>query len=152
MRWPFWLVSKMSFQVAKIETEKMLITMVETELEKRKAEGRYHASFRGQSHFFGWVLNTAHWKCLSQLFLMQLVCYLADMKGDAVFLLILILAIAMHWAMDLVPFSKVGRQDLLPRYAPLILSCYVKYSWGIFALCIANSAKTLRQKDRHQCE
>jgi hypothetical protein len=31
----------MSFQVAKIETEKMLITMVETELEKRKAEGRY---------------------------------------------------------------------------------------------------------------
>ncbi|RLM55053.1 pyrophosphate--fructose 6-phosphate 1-phosphotransferase subunit beta-like [Panicum miliaceum] len=41
-------------QVAKIETEKMLITMVETELEKRKAEGRYHASFRGQSHFFGY--------------------------------------------------------------------------------------------------
>ncbi|OEL13591.1 Pyrophosphate--fructose 6-phosphate 1-phosphotransferase subunit beta 2 [Dichanthelium oligosanthes] len=41
-------------QVAKIETEKMLIAMVETELEKRKAEGRYRASFRGQSHFFGY--------------------------------------------------------------------------------------------------
>ncbi|GJN29150.1 hypothetical protein PR202_gb17347 [Eleusine coracana subsp. coracana] len=41
-------------QVAKIETEKMLITMVETELEKRKAEGKYSAHFRGQSHFFGY--------------------------------------------------------------------------------------------------
>jgi hypothetical protein len=41
------------FQVAKIETEKMLISMVETELEKRKAEGRYSAHFRGQAHFFG---------------------------------------------------------------------------------------------------
>ena len=41
-------------QVAKIETEKMLISMVETELEKRKAEGRYSAHFRGQAHFFGY--------------------------------------------------------------------------------------------------
>jgi pyrophosphate--fructose-6-phosphate 1-phosphotransferase len=41
-------------QVAKIETEKMLIAMVETELEKRKAEGKYSAHFRGQSHFFGY--------------------------------------------------------------------------------------------------
>ncbi|KAF0904792.1 hypothetical protein E2562_037151 [Oryza meyeriana var. granulata] len=41
-------------QVAKIETEKMLIAMVETELEKRKAEGKYPAHFRGQSHFFGY--------------------------------------------------------------------------------------------------
>jgi hypothetical protein len=41
------------FQVAKIETEKMLIAMVETELEKRKAEGKYKGTFIGQSHFFG---------------------------------------------------------------------------------------------------
>ncbi|KAG2586000.1 pyrophosphate--fructose 6-phosphate 1-phosphotransferase subunit beta 1-like [Panicum virgatum] len=41
-------------QVAKIETEKMLITMVETELEKRKAEGKYKGTFIGQSHFFGY--------------------------------------------------------------------------------------------------
>jgi diphosphate-dependent phosphofructokinase len=43
----------MLLQVAKIETEKMLIAMVETELEKRKAEGKYSSHFRGQSHFFG---------------------------------------------------------------------------------------------------
>ncbi|GAB2301044.1 hypothetical protein Dimus_035080 [Dionaea muscipula] len=41
-------------QVAKIETEKMLIQMVETELEKRKQEGVYKAHFMGQSHFFGY--------------------------------------------------------------------------------------------------
>ncbi|KAF9610117.1 hypothetical protein IFM89_019982 [Coptis chinensis] len=41
-------------QVAKIETEKMLIQMVETELEKRKQEGRYDKQFKGQSHFFGY--------------------------------------------------------------------------------------------------
>eukprot|EP00262_Sarcandra_glabra_P021249 TRINITY_DN8873_c0_g1_i1.p1 TRINITY_DN8873_c0_g1~~TRINITY_DN8873_c0_g1_i1.p1 ORF type:complete len:599 (+),score=111.72 TRINITY_DN8873_c0_g1_i1:104-1798(+) len=41
-------------QVAKIETEKMLISMVETELEKRKQEGRYTQQFKGQSHFFGY--------------------------------------------------------------------------------------------------
>ncbi|KAJ1280964.1 hypothetical protein BS78_04G272500 [Paspalum vaginatum] len=41
-------------QVAKIETEKMLIAMVETELEKRKAEGKYKDNFIGQSHFFGY--------------------------------------------------------------------------------------------------
>ncbi|KAJ3694885.1 hypothetical protein LUZ60_000262 [Juncus effusus] len=41
-------------QVAKIETEKMLISMVETELEKRKAEGKYAGHFKGQSHFFGY--------------------------------------------------------------------------------------------------
>lgn len=42
------------FHVAKIETEKMLIAMVETELERRKAEGKYKGSFIGQSHFFGY--------------------------------------------------------------------------------------------------
>ncbi|KAK8474055.1 hypothetical protein V6N13_078376 [Hibiscus sabdariffa] len=41
-------------QVAKIETEKMLIQMVETELEKKKQEGSYNADFKGQSHFFGY--------------------------------------------------------------------------------------------------
>ncbi|CAD5187218.1 unnamed protein product [Musa acuminata subsp. malaccensis] len=41
-------------QVAKIETEKMLISMVETELEKRKSEGTYAGHFKGQSHFFGY--------------------------------------------------------------------------------------------------
>lgn len=41
-------------QVAKIETEKMLIQMVETELEKRKSEGKYAGQFKGQSHFFGY--------------------------------------------------------------------------------------------------
>ncbi|RYR31273.1 hypothetical protein Ahy_B01g056073 isoform C [Arachis hypogaea] len=41
-------------EVAKIETEKMLIQMVETELEKRKQEGTYKHIFKGQSHFFGY--------------------------------------------------------------------------------------------------
>ncbi|KAH0877341.1 hypothetical protein HID58_064735 [Brassica napus] len=41
-------------EVAKIETEKMLIQMVETELEKRKQAGSYKGQFMGQSHFFGY--------------------------------------------------------------------------------------------------
>ncbi|KZV33404.1 pyrophosphate--fructose 6-phosphate 1-phosphotransferase subunit beta-like [Dorcoceras hygrometricum] len=41
-------------QVAKIETEKMLIQMVETELEVRKEGGSYKGQFKGQSHFFGY--------------------------------------------------------------------------------------------------
>lgn len=41
-------------QVAKIETEKMLIQMVETELELRKQAGSYKVQFKGQSHFFGY--------------------------------------------------------------------------------------------------
>ncbi|KAF7120200.1 hypothetical protein RHSIM_Rhsim13G0149800 [Rhododendron simsii] len=41
-------------QVAKIETEKMLIQMVETELEHRKQRGAYKCQFKGQSHFFGY--------------------------------------------------------------------------------------------------
>ncbi|KAI3989315.1 hypothetical protein MKX01_026898 [Papaver californicum] len=41
-------------QVAKIETEKMLIQMVEIELEKRKQAGAYEGQFKGQSHFFGY--------------------------------------------------------------------------------------------------
>ncbi|KAF3571693.1 hypothetical protein F2Q69_00060698 [Brassica cretica] len=45
-------------EVAKIETEKMLIQMVETELEKRKQAGSYKGQFMGQSHFFGCGLPT----------------------------------------------------------------------------------------------
>ncbi|KVH96890.1 hypothetical protein Ccrd_001016 [Cynara cardunculus var. scolymus] len=41
-------------EVAKIETEKMLIQMVETELEQRKQVGQYSRQFKGQSHFFGY--------------------------------------------------------------------------------------------------
>ncbi|KAF4372599.1 hypothetical protein F8388_027272 [Cannabis sativa] len=41
-------------EVAKIETEKMLIQMVETELEKRSQAGAYKGGFQGQSHFFGY--------------------------------------------------------------------------------------------------
>ncbi|EFJ12684.1 hypothetical protein SELMODRAFT_234963 [Selaginella moellendorffii] len=41
-------------QVAKIETEKMLISMVETELLRRKQEGSYTGNFKGQSHFLGY--------------------------------------------------------------------------------------------------
>ncbi|KAK4398896.1 Pyrophosphate--fructose 6-phosphate 1-phosphotransferase subunit beta [Sesamum angolense] len=41
-------------QVAKIETEKMLIQMVETELEVRKQGATYKGQFKGQSHFFGY--------------------------------------------------------------------------------------------------
>ncbi|CAL2249332.1 unnamed protein product [Prunus armeniaca] len=41
-------------QVAKIETEKMLLQMVETELDKRKQEGKYKRDFLGKTHFFGY--------------------------------------------------------------------------------------------------
>ncbi|WOG98833.1 hypothetical protein DCAR_0418178 [Daucus carota subsp. sativus] len=41
-------------QVSKIETEKMLIQMIETELEKRRQEGLYNKTFIGQPHFFGY--------------------------------------------------------------------------------------------------
>ena len=35
----------------------MLIQMVENELEKRKQEGTYKGTFRGQSHFFGYFIK-----------------------------------------------------------------------------------------------
>ncbi|KAG6544238.1 hypothetical protein Mapa_014341 [Marchantia paleacea] len=41
-------------QVARIETEKMLITMVEAELGQRKHESSYFGNFTGLSHFFGY--------------------------------------------------------------------------------------------------
>ncbi|KAG5596681.1 hypothetical protein H5410_037913 [Solanum commersonii] len=41
-------------QVAKIETEKMLIQMVEAELESKRKDGSYTKQFKGQSHFFGY--------------------------------------------------------------------------------------------------
>jgi pyrophosphate--fructose-6-phosphate 1-phosphotransferase len=34
--------------------EKMLITMIETELNARKHEGRFSGHFKGQAHFFGY--------------------------------------------------------------------------------------------------
>ncbi|XP_068646113.1 pyrophosphate--fructose 6-phosphate 1-phosphotransferase subunit beta-like [Aristolochia californica] len=39
---------------AKIETEKMLISMVETELDRRKLIGQYLGQFKGQFYFFGY--------------------------------------------------------------------------------------------------
>lgn len=41
-------------QVSRIETEKLLIEMVESRLRELKAEGRYKGSFSSQSHFFGY--------------------------------------------------------------------------------------------------
>ncbi|KAB2004003.1 hypothetical protein ES319_D11G168100v1 [Gossypium barbadense] len=41
-------------QVAKIETEKMLIQMVEAELDQRKQKGAYKGQFQGKPHFFGY--------------------------------------------------------------------------------------------------
>ncbi|XWS30982.1 hypothetical protein CRYUN_Cryun23aG0037800 [Craigia yunnanensis] len=41
-------------QVAKIETEKMLMEMVEAELDQRKQNGAYKGQFQGRSHFFGY--------------------------------------------------------------------------------------------------
>jgi pyrophosphate--fructose-6-phosphate 1-phosphotransferase len=41
-------------QVARIETEKMLISMIETELLARKHEETFAGTFKGQAHFFGY--------------------------------------------------------------------------------------------------
>ncbi len=41
-------------QVARIETEKMLISMIETELHARKHEETFTGTFKGQAHFFGY--------------------------------------------------------------------------------------------------
>jgi pyrophosphate--fructose-6-phosphate 1-phosphotransferase len=41
-------------QVSKIETEKLLIEMVEAELAERKLEGKYKGKFGSQNHFFGY--------------------------------------------------------------------------------------------------
>jgi len=41
-------------QVSKIETEKLLISMVETNLAKLKKEGKFWGKFSTQSHFFGY--------------------------------------------------------------------------------------------------
>lgn len=40
--------------VSRIETEKLLITMIQTELAKLQKEGKYHGSFVPQCHFFGY--------------------------------------------------------------------------------------------------
>jgi diphosphate-dependent phosphofructokinase len=41
-------------QVSKIETEKLLIEMVEAELAERKLEGKFKGKFGSQNHFFGY--------------------------------------------------------------------------------------------------
>jgi pyrophosphate--fructose-6-phosphate 1-phosphotransferase len=41
-------------QVAKIETEKLLIEAVEHQLKHWKREGKYHGKFSGQAHYFGY--------------------------------------------------------------------------------------------------
>jgi 6-phosphofructokinase 1 len=41
-------------QVAKIDTERLLILLLHTELNKRKAEGKYKGKFSPQSHYFGY--------------------------------------------------------------------------------------------------
>jgi len=40
--------------VGKIETEKLLILLLETELEKRQKEGRYKGEFVGMAHYYGY--------------------------------------------------------------------------------------------------
>ncbi|KAL1560055.1 diphosphate--fructose-6-phosphate 1-phosphotransferase [Salvia divinorum] len=44
----------LAHDIAKIETEKMLIQMVETELEVKKLASAYKGQFKGQSYFFGY--------------------------------------------------------------------------------------------------
>lgn len=41
-------------QVSKIETEKLLISMIEEKLKALKTEGKYSGKFSAQSHFFGY--------------------------------------------------------------------------------------------------
>lgn len=41
-------------QVAKIETEKLLIQLVQVELQKRKEAGTYKGVFQSQPHYFGY--------------------------------------------------------------------------------------------------
>ena len=41
-------------QVSRIETERLLIEMVEVELAERKLEGKFKGSFSSQNHFFGY--------------------------------------------------------------------------------------------------
>ncbi len=41
-------------QVSKIETEKLLIEMIETKLKEMKANGKYTGKFSSQAHFFGY--------------------------------------------------------------------------------------------------
>lgn len=86
------------FHVAKIETEKMLIAMVETELERRKAEGKYKGSFIGQSHFFGY-----EGRCGLPTNFDASYCY--------------------AWVMVLGLFSSVGRRVLYLRLVILLPLC-----------------------------
>ncbi|KAI4308362.1 hypothetical protein L6164_031445 [Bauhinia variegata] len=73
-------------QVAKIETEKMLIEMVETELQKRQKEGKYKGKFRDSLTFL-------------------------VMRVDVVYHQILIQITAMHWVMLLLLFFILEKLD-----------------------------------------
>ncbi|PQQ02651.1 pyrophosphate--fructose 6-phosphate 1-phosphotransferase subunit beta [Prunus yedoensis var. nudiflora] len=76
-------------QVAKIETEKMLIQMVETDLEKRRQEGSYNGNSKDSLTFSG-------------------------MKEDVVYQPTLILPTAMHWVMLLEhSFTVEKRGDII---------------------------------------
>lgn len=119
------MLNFLHLQVAKIETEKMLIQMVETELEVRKQAAAYKGQFNGQSHFFGYLL---HCLCLCQLIRllheksepMIITSHLdsnnSDMKEDVVCHLILIPHTAMLWVMVLVYCFTVGKLDWYPRF------------------------------------
>lgn len=41
-------------QVSRIETEKLLLQLLEIELQKRKQEGSFSGKFRGLTHYFGY--------------------------------------------------------------------------------------------------
>ncbi len=41
-------------QVARIETEKLLLQLLETELGRRKEEGAFSGKFAGLTHYFGY--------------------------------------------------------------------------------------------------
>lgn len=43
-----------AIQVARIETEKLLLQLLEIELRRRKQEGKFSGAFAGLTHYFGY--------------------------------------------------------------------------------------------------
>lgn len=41
-------------QVSRIETEQLLLQLVDVELEKRRKESKFHGKFAGLTHYFGY--------------------------------------------------------------------------------------------------
>ena len=41
--------------MARIETEKLLLQLLEAELESRRGEGKFGGKFAGLTHYFGWA-------------------------------------------------------------------------------------------------